>query len=82
MRTTFVYTGVMKNVTLSVDERVLERARSVARRRATTLNQLFRDWLEELTAERGRKDRFDDLMHRLAHVRSGGRFTRNEMNAR
>jgi hypothetical protein len=72
----------MKNVTLSADERLLEQARSVARRRATTLNQMFRDWLEDLTAERGRQDRFDDLMRRLAHVHSGGRFTRDEMNAR
>jgi hypothetical protein len=72
----------MKNVTLSAEDRVLERARELARRRSTTLNQMFRDWLAELTAERARKDRFEGLMRRLAHARSGGRFTRDEMNAR
>jgi hypothetical protein len=72
----------MKNVTLSAEDRVLDRARELARRRSTTLNQMFRDWLSELTAERARKDRFEQLMLRLAHARSGGRFTRDEMNAR
>ena len=82
VRTILVYTGQMKNVTLSAEDRVLERARELARRRSTTLNQMFRDWLVELTAERGRKDRFEQLMRRLSHARSGGRFTRDEMNAR
>jgi hypothetical protein len=61
---------------------VLEKARRLARRRATTLNQMFRDWLGDLTAERTRKQRFEQLMRRLAHARSGGTFTRDEMNAR
>ena len=82
MHTDIVYTVVMKNVTLSAEDRVLDRARELARRRSTTLNQMFRDWLSELTAERARKDRFEQLMRRLAHARSGGRFTRDEMNAR
>ena len=82
MHTELVYTVLMKNVTLSAEDRVLERARELARRRSTTLNQMFRDWLAELTAERARKDRFEQLMRRLAHARSGGRFTRDEMNAR
>ena len=80
--TRVVYTGPMKNVTLSADDRALQRARELARRRSTTLNQMFRDWLADLTADRNRKDRFDALMSRLARARSGGRFTRDEMNAR
>ncbi len=72
----------MRNVTLSAEKGVLERAREVARQRSTTLNQMFRDWLAELTATRPRKDRYEDLMRRLGRARSGGRFTRDEMNAR
>jgi len=82
VRTVLVYTAVVKNITLSAEDRALERARELARRRSTTLNQMFREWLAELTAERARKDRFDRLMRRLTHARSGGRFTRDEMNAR
>jgi hypothetical protein len=72
----------MKNVTLSAEERLLERARELARRRSTTLNQLFRDWLSELTSEPTRTGRYERLMLRLDRARSGGRFTRDEMNAR
>ena len=43
---------------------------------------MLHDWLAELTADRPRKARFDDLMRRLSHARSGGHFTRDEMNAR
>ena len=82
MHTGTVYTAGMKNVTLSADDHLLERARDLARRRSTTLNQMFRDWLGELTASRTRKDRYEDLMRRLAHARSGGPFSRDEMNAR
>jgi hypothetical protein len=77
-----VYTDQVKNVTLSAEDRLLERARELARRRSTTLNRMFREWLVELTAERTRQDRYEHLMRRLAHARSGGRFTRDEMNAR
>jgi hypothetical protein len=77
-----VYTSVVKNITLSAEERVLERARELARQRSTTLNQLFRVWLAEITSERPGKDRYEQLMRRLSHVRSGRRFTRDEMNAR
>jgi hypothetical protein len=38
------------NVTLAIDEKLLARARRVARQRKTTLNQLVRDYLERLTA--------------------------------
>jgi hypothetical protein len=77
-----VYTISVKNVTLSAEERVLERARELARQRSTTLNQMFRDWLAEVTADGKRKDRYEQLMQRLSRARSGGRFTRDDMNAR
>jgi hypothetical protein len=72
----------VKNVTLSAEERLLEKAREVARSRSTTLNQLFREWLAEITADKARKHRYDELMRRLGHARSGGRFSRDDMNAR
>ena len=37
------------NVTLSVDDRVVAEARRLAAVRGTSLNQLVRDFLEELT---------------------------------
>jgi hypothetical protein len=38
------------NVTLAIEEKLLNRARQVARSRRTTLNGLLRDYLERLTA--------------------------------
>jgi hypothetical protein len=72
----------VKNVTFSADRLLLERARELARQRSTTLNQMFRDWLAEVTAVRRGRDRYSQLMRRLSHARSGGKFTRDEMNAR
>ena len=45
-----VYTyPVAMNVTLSIDERVVAEARRIAALRGTSLNQLVRDYLHELT---------------------------------
>lgn len=38
------------NVTLSIDDQTLNRARMLAQRRGTSLNQMIRDYLETLTA--------------------------------
>lgn len=39
------------NVTLSIDDETLARARELANRRGTSLNQMIRDYLEELASE-------------------------------
>jgi hypothetical protein len=41
------------NVTLAIDEKLLARARDLALKRRTTLNQLVRDYLERLTTPEG-----------------------------
>lgn len=82
MYTKIVYTCIVKNVTLSADEQVIERARSLARDNKTTLNQLFRDWLEEYVSRHERHGGYRELMDRLRHVRVDRKFTREEMNAR
>jgi hypothetical protein len=81
--TNIVYTViVLKNVTLSAHEDLIERARLVARSRKTTLNAAFRQWLEQFTSQEGSARDVDALMERLRHVRAGRRFGREEMNAR
>ena len=72
----------MKNITLSADEILIERAREEARTRKTTLNALFREWLMELTAREQRSKQVDDLLGRLSYVDAGGTFSREEMNER
>ena len=72
----------MKNITLSADEELIEAARNEAREKHTTLNQMFRGWLEEIAKQRDRERNVDELMQRLSYVRSGGPFTREDMNER
>jgi hypothetical protein len=72
----------MKNITLSADEDLIEQARIVARAQRKTLNEAFRDWLREFTAQSGNVQQVETLMKRLSHVKAGRRFTRDEMNER
>lgn len=72
----------MKNITLSAEEDLIERARSVASSRHTTLNSAFREWLQHFAAGDGDGASFDALMHQLSHIDSAGPFTRDEMNTR
>lgn len=74
----------MKNVTLSADEDLIERARQIARAKHTTLNQAFRDWLADYTARESGKREYQALMRNLAQsgVRAGRKFSRDEMNER
>ncbi len=89
MYTILVYTILMiKNITLSAEEAKIQEARRLAALDNTTLNQLFRDWLESYIAQRhnGTRQlavsRYDEWMRQLAHVNAGRKFTREEMNER
>lgn len=48
--TGYTYT-VSMNVTLSIGKRTVERARTLAQSRGTTLNQMVRDFLDEITSK-------------------------------
>lgn len=72
----------MKNITISADETLIDRARLVARARGRTLNTAFREWLEHYAAQAGGGVAVDALMRRLRHVRSAGPYNRDEMNQR
>jgi hypothetical protein len=72
----------MKNITLSADEELIERARELARTQKRTLNDAFREWLVQFTQQAGNVEEYHALMRRLSHVRPGRRFTRDEMNER
>jgi len=77
-----VYTICVKNITLSADEHMIEQARLVARSQHKTLNEVFREWLSQYTAQNGDRQAFNSLMARLTRVRAGRGFKRDEMNER
>jgi hypothetical protein len=84
-RTSFVYTGIvpsLKNITLSADADLIEKARARARQQKTALNAAFREWLERYAGSETAADDYQQLMKELRHVRAGRKFTRDEMNSR
>lgn len=72
----------MKNITLSADERVIELAREEARKRKTTLNALFREWINDLAARDERRLNIQTIFQQMKDFDSGGPFTRDQMNER
>lgn len=77
-----VYTALVKNITLSAEESLIEEARAVARANHTTLNAAFRDWLHDFTARRDEVAEFDALMGRLNYFKLDRKYSRDEMNER
>lgn len=73
----------MKNITLSANEEKIARARKRFSERGTTLNQEFRNWLDQQAVSgKERAERHRQLMKRLSYVDAGRKFTREEMNER
>jgi hypothetical protein len=71
-----------KNITLSAEESLIERAREVAAGQNKSLNTAFREWLERFVGVDTAEDRYRRLMQRLDGVDAGRKFTREEMNER
>lgn len=77
-----MYTVLVKNITLSADADLIEKARQVARSEHKTLNAAFREWLASYASRRGDVQAYRALMERLKHIDAGRKFTRDEMNER
>lgn len=74
----------MKNITLSAKEDAIKHARKLAERKGTTLNELFRKWLDNLnsSAPNTKELELKELWARTSYVRAGRKFSREEMNER
>ena len=72
------------NITLSIDDQVVVKARRIASIRGTSLNQLVRDYLEDLTRHNDMKSVLDELdaMWSESTGRSQGPWTREELHER
>jgi hypothetical protein len=73
---------MMKNITLSVEEAIIAQARKRAAAENTTINELFRTWLERYVAQPSAAEQYLELMESLSHVNAGRKYTREEMNER
>ncbi len=72
----------MKNITLSADDALIDKARKRAIREGTTLNTAFRDWLQSYVTQESGPEDFRNLMKELHYVSPGRSFSRQETNER
>ena len=73
------------NVTLSIDDRLVARARKKAEAMGKSLNQVIRDYLERLTGADDPDREIEELAHlsRAGRGRSRGwKFNRDELHER
>jgi hypothetical protein len=73
---------MLKNITLSADQVMIERARRRAEAKNTTLNEEFRRWLAQYVESPHTVSDLSDLMNRFDYAKPGKSFTRDDMNER
>lgn len=75
---------MMKNITFSAEERLIEAARRRAKIRNTTLNDEFRRWLMDYGDGKQQAEKAKLTIRELQdRIKTNGRkFTRDEMNER
>jgi hypothetical protein len=75
----------MREITLSADEALIERASERAKREEKTLDEVFQQWLEQYAGRPGpimTPGQYEEFMKRFAHIKFDRKFTRDEMNER
>ena len=77
-----MYTGTVKNITLSAEESLIEQARKAAADQNTTLNAAFREWLQQYSGRQRWLQEYDALMERTKYFKVDRKYTRDEMNER
>lgn len=73
---------MVKNITLTAEEKLIEAARARAQQQRTTLNEAFRQWLLRYVAADAASGQFRQLMRQLKHVNAGRKFSRDDLNER
>ena len=73
---------MIKNITFSAEEKLIEKAREKAQREHTTLNENFRKWLKRFINSDKTNFNYNQLMQKLRYVNPGRKFTREELNER
>lgn len=73
---------MVRNITLSVDEVLINQARKKAEQEKTSLNKLFRRWMIRYVNRDNAGANYDSLMETLQVINSGGKFSRDQMNER
>ena len=73
---------MLKNITLSADGNLIQKAREKARQEHKSLNVIFRGWVIRYVGGEVLSKDYQRLMAQLSHARAGRKFSREEMNDR
>jgi hypothetical protein len=73
---------MLRNITLSAEKELIEKARKRAEIENTTLNAEFRRWLQQYALRPASSSDYFQLMERLKYAFPGKKFSREEMNER
>ena len=73
---------MLKNITLSADDILIQKARERARKEHITLNELFRKWLKKYVNTEDPEVYYNEIMDKLHYALSGKKFTKDELNER
>ena len=73
---------MLRNITLSADPELIDRARELAKSKNTTLNNEFREWLNQYVEVPQTRENYHSIMEKLSYYQPGKTFTRDEMNER
>ena len=73
---------MLKNVTLSAEDRLIAQARQRAQRERKTLNAAFREWLAAYVGKGAGTGRYRELKSKLKHISAGRKFSRDELTNR
>ena len=74
--------AMIKNITLSAEEILLEQGRRRARDEQRSLNVAFREWLARYVSQDQAQDRYCSLMESLHYADAGRHLSRDELNER
>jgi glucan biosynthesis protein len=75
----------MRNITFSAQEKTIEQARKIATSKHSTLNNMFREWLEALSFQAHEENfskKLNALWKKTNYLNVGKKLSREEMNKR
>jgi len=73
---------MLRNITLSADDRLIRKARRKAEAGNSSLNEHFRQWLGQFVGEGDMGEGLKDLLKRFSYANAGRKFSRDEANER
>ena len=71
-----------KNITLSADAELIQKAREKAKQERFSLNSLFQNWLRQYIQQENAEKNYLDLMEDISYAQAGRKFSRDDLNER